>query len=168
MGDGCKGDGVGVDGRGFEQFFVAPQVFLADDVLFAVGVVHAAFVAAAEVELACAAAKGVVLVAPVFVIGGVEVGEAVVAVPAVLPVLGAAAVAVHDFFQQVAARVVAVAVGPGLEHAPALLFGMDAHALGAVDLAFAEQVEGVVVAPLLWLALAQLKCSQYNNPAHHK
>lgn len=66
-----EGDGaVGVDGRGFEQLFAAPQVFLADDVFFAVGVDRVAVVAAAEVELARATAKGVVLVAPVFVVGG--------------------------------------------------------------------------------------------------
>lgn len=38
--------------------------------LFAVGVVCAAFVVAAEVELACASTKGVVLVTPVIVVGG--------------------------------------------------------------------------------------------------
>lgn len=46
---------------------------------------------------------------------GVEVGEAVVAVPAVLPALRAKAVAVDDFFGQAAAGVVAVAVGSGFD-----------------------------------------------------
>ena len=105
-----EGDGaVGVDGRGFEQLFAAPQVFLADDVFFAVGVDRVAVVAAAEVELARAATKGVVLVAPVFVVGGIQVDEAVV-VPALLPALAA-----NSFFGPPAASVIAVAVGLRLD-----------------------------------------------------
>lgn len=64
--------------------------------------------------------------------------------------------AVDDFFGRTAAGVVAVAVGSGLDHASALLLGLDAHALGAVDVPFAEQVQGVVIEPLLWLATAQV------------
>jgi len=146
---------IGVDRGGFEQLLAAPQVFFADDVFFAVGVAGAGFVAAGVVLLARAPAEGVVAVAPVFVVGGVEVGEAVVAVPAVLPALRTKAVAVDDFFGQAAAGIVAVCIGPGLDHAPAFLLGIQAHALGAVDLSFAEQVEGVVVAPLLGFAPAQ-------------
>ena len=60
-----EGDGaVGLDGSGFKQLLVAPQALCANDVFFAVAVVCVVVVAATEVELAHAATKGVVLIAP--------------------------------------------------------------------------------------------------------